>query len=93
MWKVRALFAVVQDAVSALLAPKRPHTKQPGEGVARASARLSERRAEQADIDMTPTPCRQQDRAHARWKAKRALSLRKAAAMREKQPGGAAVIR
>jgi len=93
MRKVRALFEVVKSAIASMLEPRRPYTKQSGAGAQRAAERLSVIRQKQSGVDLTPIPSRQQARQNARVEAKRVLSIRKADAMRAKQPGGSASVR
>lgn len=76
-----------------LFGPRRPYTKQPGQGVARAAARLAEHRKGFAHVDLVPIPSRQQRRAEERAWMKRVRSDRKATALRGNAMGGAAACR
>lgn len=72
---------------------RRPYTKQPVNGVARAAARLEEHRKAFAQVDLTPIPSRQQRRVEERAFMKRVRSADKAEALRSGATGGAAACR
>jgi hypothetical protein len=72
---------------------RRTGGKQPGQGVARATARLAEHRKTFAQVTPTPTPSRQQRRAEERAFMKKVRSADKAEALRSGALGGAAACR
>lgn len=91
MKKPRIISAAFQ-ALMKLIATKKPYIRQPGQGVARAEARLVEHRQKFAGIDMTHNATRQGQRAFDRQIAKMQRSARKLDAMKRKLPGGAAAV-
>ena len=76
-----------------LMHGRRRTGRHPGQGVARAAARLAEHRKAFAHVDLTPIPTRQQRRAEERTFMKKVRAADKAEALRSGAVGGAAACR
>lgn len=75
---------------TAIPQPEPTHNRNPGEGVARAQARLRAKLKANEAIPSGERYTRQQDRAEQRRHAKSMRTLRKNRAMQASYPGGAA---
>ncbi|WP_010137567.1 hypothetical protein [Oceanicola sp. S124] len=89
-----ATFALMRITTAPIPSPQPKATRRfPGDGVRRAEARLAAKRKANTLIPDCPIETRQRRRAEERARAKAYRLVLKREAMKNKLPGGAAVIR